>query len=138
MQRVAEPQEDRALDLLRRIRLDAGLALERALVDRGYVDHGAGRVDLDTVIPARETVAEIPAERQPCAAMRAAIGERVHLSIAVAPQHDALGQSRDADRIAAHLPARRHRVPEIAQPAIEQGLGGTRSVMFRHVRPPAA
>ncbi len=126
MQRIAEVDEDAAAHFLHRIALDALLAFERTGIDRGHRAHRAGTVDLDAVIPACEPIAEVPAQRQPGAAMRTAIFDRVDRAGVIAPQHQVFRQARNAHRRARHRPARQHRIPLVEQSAVHQSLDSLR------------
>src|SRR6202008_1005239 len=104
--------------------------------------HGARAVDFDAVIPACDAIAEIPAERQTCAAVRATVFERVDFAVLIAPQHDLLAESRKADGRIAYLPARRDGIPVVLDAAVEVRLNrigcGARCIKGRHEETPCS
>ena len=122
MQLVAEPQEDRAMGFGDRPGAHAALLGHRAGFDRGYIDDTALAIDLDAVVPAGHAVAQIPAQGQARATMRATILECMDVALPVTPEHDVLTQPGDAQRRLAHAPARYNRVPGVAYAAREIGL----------------
>src|SRR2546430_1138014 len=83
---VAEVDEDRTVRFLRGIALDRAFPHQGTFLQSGNGRHHAVAFDLDAVIPAGDAVAEVPAERQARAAVRAAVLERAEGAVLVAPQ----------------------------------------------------
>ena len=119
IRRHAEIKEHRAVGFFGRVRPQAFLPHQRATIHRRHVFHRAVAADLHPVIPAGDAIAEVPSHGKPRAAVRAAVFQRVDLAFTVAPHHDLLLQTGDADRIVAHFPAGQHRIPHAAQPLVK-------------------
>lgn len=107
----AEPQEDRAVHFLHAIAAHALLADQRTFVHGGHIFHLAVARHFHAVIPAGDAVAEVPAHRQTRAAVRAAVFQRLHLAVFIAPDHNLLAQAGNAHRSRLHFPACQHRIP---------------------------
>ncbi len=122
----AKPEEDGAVRLLHVIAAYALLADQRTFIYGGHVFHFAVARHLYAVIPAGNAVPEVPAHRQARAAVRAAVLQRLHLAIFIAPDHNLLAQAGDAHRRRLHFPARQHRIPEATQAFIQIMLYGRR------------
>lgn len=122
----AKPEEDGAVRFLHAIAAHALLTDQRTFIHGGYVFHLAVARHLYAVIPAGNAVPEVPAHRQARAAVRAAVLQRLHLAIFIAPDHNLLAQAGDAHRRRLHFPARQHRIPEATQAFIQIMLYGRR------------
>jgi hypothetical protein len=122
----AEPQENGAVRLLHVIAAHALLADQRAFVHGGHIFHFAIARHFHAVVPAGNTIAKVPAHRQACAAVRAAVFQRLHLAVFIAPDHNLLAEAGNPHRRGLHFPARQYRIPEAAQTFIEIVLYGCR------------
>ena len=139
VQGVAEPGEDGPPDFAAVIAAHRRPADQRAGLDRRDVEDRSVGADFDTVVPASQPVAEVPAERQACAAVGTAVFQCMRNAVAVAPDHDALAEPDDPERILADLPTRSDRVPEVAQPLLQKRGGiGTYRRFVRHRHPPSS
>ena len=122
----AEPQKNSAVCFLYVVAAHALLAHQRAFIDGGDIFHFAVAGDFYTVIPAGNAVAEVPAHRQARTAVRAAIFQRLNLTVLVTPDHDLLAKTGDPHRGGLHLPAGQYRIPKAAQAFVEIMLYGCR------------
>ena len=130
MQLIAEIGENPAHVLEGGIGLHSLRADQGAVADRGHRENGAAAVDLQPVIPAGQAVAEVPALRELRAPMRAAVGKHVDPALSVAPDDDTLAEAHQRDRLVADHPARRDRVPSVADAEIDERIH--RVLMCRH------
>ena len=120
---VAEPGEYRSAHLAAGIAADRGLPRQGAGIDGRDVENLAPGVDLHPVIPARQPIAEIPAEGEAGAPVGAAVLEGVDGSVPVTPHDDAIAETGDPEGVLADLPARSDRIPEVAKALLEEGAG---------------
>ena len=129
VRRIAEIEKDAAADFLDRVGPVHFPALHGAIGQRGHLENGAVGSYLHAVVPALQPVAEVPALRQPGAAVGAAILDRMHIAVLVAPEDDSLTQARDADRCFPDHPTRGYGVPKVSQTAVDQRLGTDRPIL---------
>lgn len=88
------------------------LAHQRTFVDRRNIFNFAIPGHFHAVIPAGDTIAEIPAHRQTGTAVRAAVFQRLQLSVLVTPHHNLFAETGNTHRSGLHFPARQNRIPQ--------------------------
>ena len=110
----AKPQKNSAVRFLNAVAADALLTHQRTAVNRRDVFHFAVAGHFHAVIPAGDAIAQVPAHRQARAAVRAAVFQRLHLAVFIAPDHDLFAEAGNAHRSRLYFPARQHRIPQAA------------------------
>ena len=122
----AKPKEDGPVHFLHVVAAHTLLADQRTFIHRRHILHFAVTRHFHAVIPAGDTIAQIPAHRQTRATVRTAIFQRLHLAILVAPDHNLFTQTGDPHGRRLNFPTGQHRVPEAAQTFIKIVLYGSR------------
>lgn len=122
---VAEPGEDGAVLLADREAGDQALALQVAAGQAGDLDDGALPVDLHAVVEAGDAVAEVLAEGERGAAVRAAVGDHVEFAGGTAEEQPGFAEADDAFHLAVRHEVRgQDGVPLVAQAGGVEVVGG--------------
>ena len=124
MQIVTEIGEHRAPDLAAGIGLDDFGIDHWAIVNGGHILDSTVAANFDAVIPAGQSVTQVPAQRKARAPVGAAVFPRMDLAVAATPDNDVFAEPSNPDRLLADRPTGRDRVPQIAQSAVQQSLDG--------------
>ena len=92
---------------------------QRAFIDSGNIFDFTIARHFNPVIPAGDTIAQVPAHRQSCTAVRAAVFQRLHLAIFVTPDHNLFAKAGNTHRRRLDFPTGQYRIPKAAQARVE-------------------
>ena len=119
---LAVENPDRACYFLHMKGAGGTRALQRTAGAGGHLGGSAVAAHFNAVVGAGQAVAQVHAHRQRCATVRAMVFQCVQCSIGLTPDGDLVAQAAHRDGPLLHKIRWANGVPEVIQPAFEQGV----------------